>query len=169
MSLEMIKEKLPESAKDIKLNLSGLFNITNLNKDQLYGTLYASALASQSKELADAILSEGQQHVDDSVFTAAAGANSLMAMNNVYYRFVHSVSDDEYSKMPAQLRMNFMSNPGVDKIDFEMFATAISAINGCAYCMDTHVKILRKKGIDKAQIQNIIRIAATIKATAVSL
>lgn len=169
MSLEMIKDRLPESAKDIKLNLSSLLNITNLSIEQLYGTLYASALASQSKELAEAIIAEGQQHVDGKVFEAAVGANSLMAMNNVYYRFLHSVSDDEYSKMPPQLRMNFMSNPGVDKVDFEMFATAISAINGCAYCMDSHVKILRKKNVDKAQIQNIIRIAAIIKATAVSL
>jgi alkyl hydroperoxide reductase subunit D len=34
-----------------------------------------------------------------------------MAMNNVYYRFVHLASNPEYGTLPATLRMNVIANP----------------------------------------------------------
>ena len=43
-----------------------------------------------------------------------------MAMNNIYYRFVHLSEDADYMQMPANLRMNVIANPGVEKIDFEL-------------------------------------------------
>ena len=55
---------------------------------------------------------------------AAQAAAAIMAMNNVYYRFVHLVEKDEYSKLPAKLRMNVMASPGTTKENFELWSLA---------------------------------------------
>ena len=68
--------------------------------------------------------------------------------------------------MPANLRMTLMADSGVDKIDFELFAIAVSAVNGCGYCMDAHEKSLIKLGSSKEHIQMAGRIAAIVAATA---
>jgi hypothetical protein len=53
---------------------------------------------------------------------AARGAAAVMAMNNVYYRFVHLASNPEYATLPAKLRMNFIASHGIDKDDFDCSA-----------------------------------------------
>jgi alkyl hydroperoxide reductase subunit D len=90
-------------------------------------------------------------------------------MNNIYYRFVHLVSDKEYGKIPANLRMTIIGNSGVDKQDFELWALAVSAINGCGMCLDSHEQILVKHGMTRAVIQNAVRIASTIHAVGLTL
>ncbi len=89
-----------------------------------------------------------------------------MAMNNVYYRFAHLVSDGEYAKMPANLRMNVISNPGIDKVDLELMSLAVSAVNGCAMCMDAHVVEVVKGGVTRQSVQTAIRIGAVLSAAA---
>ena len=64
-----------------------------------------------------------------------------MAMNNIYYRFVHLVHAADYKTMPAKLRMNAMAKPGVDKVDFELWSLAVSAVNGCGMCLEAHEKV----------------------------
>jgi alkyl hydroperoxide reductase subunit D len=100
---------------------------------------------------------------------AAKIANAIMGMNNVYYRFTHLVSAQDYATMPAKLRMNAMAKPGVDKAAFELMSIAVSAINGCGMCMDSHEKVLRQHGVDPAAIQTAVRIAATLHAIAATL
>lgn len=63
-------------------------------------------------------------------------------MNNVYYRFVHLASNEEYNTMPAKLRMNTIGSHGTDKNDFEHYSLAISAINRCGMCIDSDEKLL---------------------------
>ena len=45
--------------------------------------------------------------------------------------------------MPAKLRMNVIGSPGIDKADFELFGLAVSAMNGCGMCIDSHEKAVR--------------------------
>jgi alkyl hydroperoxide reductase subunit D len=85
-------------------------------------------------------------------------------MNNVYYRFAHIATSKDYMSMPAKLRMNVIGNPGVDKVDFELWSLAVSAINGCGMCIDAHEKQLLDHGMSKTQIQAAARIAATVQA-----
>ena len=66
--------------------------------------------------------------------------------------------------MPAKLRMNVIANPGIAKVDFELFSLAVSAINGCGMCMDAHAAELQKAGLSKIAIQSTVRIAAVINA-----
>jgi len=90
-------------------------------------------------------------------------------MNNVYYRFVHLSSSKDYKTLPAKLRMNVIANPGVDKADFELWSLAVSAINGCGLCIDSHEAELRKHGVSAEQIQTAVRIASTVKGIAAVL
>lgn len=101
--------------------------------------------------------------------SAAKAAASLMAMNNIYYRFVHLASNKEYGTMPARLRLNVISNPGVDKTDFEVWSLAVSAINGCGICIDAHEKVLRDAGVAATTIQTAVRFAAIIQSVAVAI
>jgi alkyl hydroperoxide reductase subunit D len=97
---------------------------------------------------------------------AARGAAAVMAMNNVYYRFVHLVANPEYGTMPARLRMNFIASHGVAKEEFELFSLAVSAMNGCGMCIDSHERVLLEHGVKSDTIQAAVRIAAVMKALA---
>jgi alkyl hydroperoxide reductase subunit D len=90
-------------------------------------------------------------------------------MNNVYYRFTHVVSAKEYQTMRAGLRMNIIANHGVSGLDFELWSLAVSAINGCGMCMDSHEKAVLEKGATREVVQAVVKIAAVVHAVAVTL
>jgi alkyl hydroperoxide reductase subunit D len=89
-----------------------------------------------------------------------------MAMNNVYYRFVHLASNPIYGTLPAKLRMNVIGNPGIDKADFELFSLAVSAMNGCGMCIDSHERVLGQHGVKPEMVQTAVRVGAVMKAVA---
>lgn len=163
MSIDVIKNALPDYAKDIKLNLSGLVNEETLDTQKFWGTMVASAMAGRNAFVIGEIMEEAAKHLSAEAMTAAKAAASIMAMNNVYYKFVGMMGGD-YQTMPAKLRMNVIGNPGVDKGDFELWSLAVSAINGCHYCVKAHEQQLAAHNIDKAQVQAAVRIAAVVQA-----
>lgn len=169
MSIETLKAALPDHARDIKLNLSSAVSDQTLSPQRLWGALLVSALASREPRTIAAIEAEAAAHLTPEAVNAAKAAAALMAMNNVYYRFTHLVSAKDYERMPAKLRMNAMANPGVDKADFELWSLAVSAINGCGKCMDSHEAELRKAGLSAQEIQTAVRVAAIVHAVAVVL
>ncbi len=65
--------------------------------------------------------------------------------------------------------MNVIANPGVDKGDFELWSLAVSAVNGCGMCLDSHEEELRKRNFTPTQIQTALRIAAVVNAGAAVL
>src|SRR5262249_15597921 len=158
-----------EPAKDIKLNLSSLANETALTETQRAGTFVVSAIAARNPQVTRAILAEFGPKLSAEEYAAAHSAAALMAMNNVYYRFTHLASSDEYRNMPAKLRMNAMAKPGTDKLSFELWSLAVSAINGCGMCIDSHEQHLRKAGVPAETIQAAVRIAAVVQAAATVL
>src|SRR5262249_40927477 len=96
----------------------------------------------------------------------AKAAAAIMGMNNIYYRFLHLVEDNEYQSMPARLRMNVIAHHGMDKLDFELISLAVSAVNGCGRCVMSHERTLRAHDVSRETIQSAVRIAATIHAVA---
>ena len=168
MSLDALKDRIPEYAKDIRLNLGSLAAEPSLTAQQRAGAFIGSALASRNAEVTQAILAEFAPQLSPEALNAAKAAASIMAMNNVYYRFVHLVGGD-YARLPAKLRMNVMGRPGVDKTDFELWSLAVSAINGCGMCMESHEKIVRQAGLTQEQVQAAVRIAAVVHAVATTL
>jgi len=168
MSLEALRNRLPEYAKDQKLNLGSLATEPVLTEQQRAGCFIASALASRNPEVVQAITAEFGPKLSPEALTAAKAAASIMGMNNIYYRFTHLVVGD-YNSLPAKLRMNVMAKPGVEKTDFELWSLAVSAINGCGMCMEAHEKVLLQHGVSKEAVQAAVRIAAVVHAVAVTL
>ncbi len=167
--IEGIRESLPEAAKDIKLNLQTVFQSTTLTAAQVWGTAIASAIATRNQTLAQSVLVDSQGKVEPGVIEDAKAAAALMAMNNVYYRFRHMVGKETYSSKPARLRMNWIAKPLSNKADFELFCLAVSAINGCEMCIRSHEQVVVDGGLTEDQIHDVVRMAATINAAAVSL
>lgn len=170
-SLEALRDALPDFAKDIKLNLGSVLTpdgAPDLSQEQIYGIALASAYATRNPSVVSAIEGETAS-LPDATKQAAKAAATVMAMNNVYYRFVHLVHDEEISKLPAKLRMNVIANPGIAKLDFELMSLAVSAINGCGMCLEAHTHEVIKAGMSKLGVQSSVRIAAVINAAAQGL
>jgi alkyl hydroperoxide reductase subunit D len=168
MTVEALKERLPDYAKDIKLNLGSLAIEPTLTTQQRAGAFIASALASRNAEVTAAITAEFGPQLSPEALTAAKAAAAIMGMNNVYYRFVHLVGGD-YERLPARLRMNIIGKPGIEKVDFELWSLAVSAVNGCGMCLTSHEKVVREGGLSQEQVQAAVRIAAVIHAVAAIL
>ena len=168
MSIDALKERLPEYAKDLKLNLGSLAAEVSLNTQQRAGTFVVSALASRNAEVTRGIIAEFGPQLSPEALHAAKAAAAMMGMNNVYYRFVHLVGGD-YERLPARLRMNIIGKPGVDKVDFELWSLAASAVNGCGMCMTSHEKMVREGGLSQEQVQAAVRIGSVVHAVAAVL
>ena len=172
MNIEQLKNKLLESAKDIKLNLSTILTeegSPGLNKNQIAGIALSSAYTIKNPSITESILSEVSGYLTEPEINAAKSAATIMAMNNIYYRFIHLASDKSFSTLPANLRMNVIGNPGINKVNFELNCLSVSAINGCGMCIDAHAHELTKAGVSKLAIQSSIRIAAVLNAAAVGI
>jgi lipoyl-dependent peroxiredoxin subunit D len=169
MPMEALKNRIGSFAKDVKLNLSSMLADETLQQQAKYGLFLASALATRNSELIEAFEAEAAKKLSPQAMDAAKAAASIMAMNNVYYRFLHLSSNKEYASKPARLRMNVIANPGVDKADFELWSLAVSAINGCGTCIDAHEKALREAGVSSETIHTAIRFASITASVATAL
>lgn len=168
MSIETLKAAIPDYAKDLRLNLGTLANDQTLSPQQLAGTFVASALASRNAAVTAAVVAEFGPKLGETALEAAKAAAAIMGMNNIYYRFTHLIGGD-YANMPARLRMNVIGKPGVEKVDFELWSLAVSAVNGCGMCIESHEKVVRAAGLTQEQVQTAVRVAAVVHAVAAVL
>jgi alkyl hydroperoxide reductase subunit D len=169
MSIDDLKTRIPDYAKDIRLNLGSIAGITSLTPQQLWGTALSTAIASRNPEVVRAIDAVASEHMTEQAKIAARSAAAIMAMNNIYYRFTHLAKHPDFLTLPARLRMNVIANPGVDKVDFELWSLAVSAVNGCGRCIEAHEDVLLKAGVSKEAIQDAVRVAAIIFSVSVTL
>ena len=161
MSIEALKARIPDYAKDVRLNLSTLLQAEALTPAQAAGAAVAAAYAARNGEVLRAIIQEIGDSLGAKELEAAKAAGAIMSMNNIYYRSVHQLGGD-YGKLPAKLRMNVIANHGVDKVDFELWSIAASAINGCGLCLTSHEREVRGKGLSAEAVRDALRIAAII-------
>lgn len=168
-ALDEIRNALPEHARDIKLNLQAVLESGALSPAQRWGVALAAATASRNVRLAKAVREDAEAMVEKAVVEDALAAATLMGMNNVYYRFRHLVKKPSYADKPARLRMNRLVKPSTSRTDFELFSLAVSALNGCEVCIQAHEKTVVEGGISEDGVNDAIRIAATIQATAIAL
>ena len=167
MSIDTLKSSIPDYARDLRVNLGNVLaerGSPGLTPEQIAQVALSCALASGNQSVIETIKAHASNTLTDAQINAARSAAAIMAMNNVYYRFLHLVGNDEYQKMPAGLRMTVIGNPGVPKADFELMSLAVSAINGCGLCIESHEKVLRKEDVSPQAIQSSVRIAAVVKA-----
>ena len=168
-AVDALRELLPDFARDTKLNLQTVLQSSSLTPAQQWGVAVASAAAARNRELLDALLADARSAVGDAVIDDALAAASLMAMNNVYYRFRHFIGKEAYSAKPARLRMQRIAKPASNKADFELFCLAVSAINGCEMCVRSHEEVVIGASLTDEQVHEAVRIAAVVNAAAVSL
>jgi alkyl hydroperoxide reductase subunit D len=169
-ALEGVRDGLPDSARDIKLNLLSVLQGEALTPAQRWGVAITAAITARNPALRDAVVADAvASGIAPAVIDDAQAAAALMAMNNVYYRFRHVVGKPSYGEKPARLRMNRLARPATSKIDFELFSLAASAINGCEMCMRSHEEAVVAGGLGEDHVHDAVRIAAVIHAAAVSL
>jgi alkyl hydroperoxide reductase subunit D len=168
--LDELREGLPEAARDLKLNLAAvLTQPTPLSEAQRWGVAVATAIAARNPRLRDAVIAEAASHVSREVIEDAQAAAAVMGMNNVYYRFRHVIEKSIYNQKPARLRMNRLAKPVASKLDFELFAMAVSAVNDCEACVRSHELTVIEGGLTDEQVHDAIRIAAVMNGVAVAL
>jgi alkyl hydroperoxide reductase subunit D len=161
-NFDQLRQAIPDWAKDLRLNLGSVERSSVLTPVQLWGTALACALACRQPELVAVVAARATQHLAPNERDAAASAASIMAMNNVYYNFTHSVRDTRYRSMPARLRMQVFGNPGVPRLEFELWCLAVSAINHCTACIESHEKAVIDDGGTAEQVQEVVRVASIL-------
>ncbi|MBX7232548.1 MAG: carboxymuconolactone decarboxylase family protein [Bdellovibrionales bacterium] len=172
MNTEELKNTLKDYARDIRLNFSTVLTeegSPGLELQRIWGVALACSYFTKNQALIQTLEKEGEKILTNEFIDAARGAASIMAMNNIYYRFTHLVEEREFTKMPVKLRMNIIGKPGIDKVDFELMCLAVSSLAGCGACINSHIHEVQKAGLSHEAIQSSIRIAAVINAMAQAL
>jgi alkyl hydroperoxide reductase subunit D len=169
IAIEQVRSALPEAARDIRLNLQSVLEGGALNDAQKWGVAAACAIATRQERLKDAVLQDALGVAGDAVVEDARAAAVLMGMNNVYYRFRHMIGKSAYSQKPARLRMQRIAQPLTNKVDFELYCLAVSALNGCEACVRAHEQVVVDGGLSEEQVHDAVRIAAVLGAAAVAL
>lgn len=172
MSLPDLRNSLPDYAKDLKLNLDSVLGEAGspgLAGKQILVIALASAIASRYAPLIAAIESFADDKLAVEQIHGAKAAAAIMAMNNIYYRATHLIHNDEYGQLRTGLRMNVIASSGLDKVTFELACLAVSAINGCGACLDSHERVIRQHGVGAQGVQSALKIGAVVHAVAVTL
>lgn len=164
MSLAHFVDALPAFASDQKQNLTALAAETILSEQQKWGCFLASAYAIGEPSVVAALENETDLRLSVEAVIAVKSATAIMAMNTVYYRAINLLQNHDYRAAPVGLDMTALTNPGVDKIDFELWALAVSAVQGCGSCLNAHEAELHKRGVSLSRVQAAIRIAAVVHA-----
>jgi alkyl hydroperoxide reductase subunit D len=174
MSVAELKDRLPDYAKDLRLNLDSVTGATStLSEQRLWGTVLAAAIASRGATATRELEEEAARHLSPQAAEAARAAAAIMAMNNVYYRSKHQLADagiSGYDDLPARLRMQVIgTHGGVDAVDFELWCLAVSAVNGCGACLAAHERTVRAAEVPREQVHEVLRVASVIHAVAVTV
>lgn len=169
-ALSALRERIPDQAKDLRLNIQSVLSSDKLTRDHRWGIAIASACFVRHERLRDALLADARAAgVPEAVVDDAKAAAALMAMNTVYYRFRHLVGKETYSQIPARLRMQRMGAPATDKTTFELFSLACSALAGCETCLRNHEAAVVPGALTADQVNDAVRIAAVVNGVAVAL
>ena len=165
-SLTLLEQGESRYLRDFKLNftsaltsqylsakecaLLGLSVAANNNNTPLakYYTRYAGEEGATPEEIAEAV-----------------ACASLLASNNILYRFRHFTQKEKYTQIPARIRMQIMMKPVTGKEFFELMSLTVSAVNGCELCVNAHEDSLIKLGTTEERIFDAIRIASLVTAT----
>jgi alkyl hydroperoxide reductase subunit D len=169
-AIDSLRDTFPDAAKDTRLNLDVVLRgSSTLTTDQRWLVAIASAYALGCRPLADALVADARGVASDGVFEDAKAAASLMAMNNVFYRFRHLVGKEVYGTKRAGLRMNRLGQVATNKADFELACLAVSAINACETCVKSHEKVVLDGGLSEDQVHDAVRTASVIAAAATTV
>ena len=162
-ALDLLESGKSRYVADLKINFKNSFESELLTKKEV--ALLGVAIAVNAN---NAILrrffaenAEAEGAKAEEIAEAVACA-SLLSANNVFYRFRHFVNKEKYNEIPARIKMNIMGRPVTGKEFFELMSLAISAVNGCEMCVNSHEKSLIELGSKEERIFEAVRLSAVI-------
>lgn len=166
--LRAITERIPDHAKDLRLNLGSVLGRSSLEPEAALGVAVAAAYAAKCKTMVDAIRASGQ--MSETELNGALSAAALMAMNTVWYPYIDMAGDEDLRTQRAELRMNvYGTHGGIDRQRFELYSLAASIVGKCHFCVRSHYQLLKENGMTALQLRDAGRIAAVVAAAAVVL
>ncbi|MEI7686284.1 MAG: carboxymuconolactone decarboxylase family protein [Planctomycetota bacterium] len=169
-SVDALREKFPEAAKDIKVNVSSLASSEIFDAEQIWGVALASAYYLGEPSLSRALLSDAKAAgASEALLEDAQAAATLMGMNTVYFRFRHLVHKEVYGQKPARLRMQWMARPKTSKALFELMSLAIAALAGCEVCVKAHEASVQQHGLGEDHVHEAARVASILYGAKVAL
>jgi len=162
-SLTLLEKGESRYVRDFKLNFTSVLTSEHLSAKEC--GLMALSVAVNNNNLP--LTQYFTRYAEEQGATAAevaesVGCASLLAANNVFYRFRHFTQKEKYGQIPARIRMQLMMKPVTGKEFFELLSLAISAVNGCEMCVNAHEDSLIKLGTTEERIFDAVRIASLV-------
>jgi len=165
-SLTLLEKGESRYLRDLKLNLTSTLTSEQLSTKECALLGLSTAINNNNKPLTIFFTKYAEEQGATAAETAeAAGCASLLASNNIFYRFRHFTQKEKYTQIPARIRMQLMMKPVTGKEFFELMSLAISAVNGCEMCVNAHEDSLIKLGTTEERIFDAVRIASLVTAT----
>lgn len=149
--------------RDLKLNVKTVLTSEYLSPKETHLLAIAVTTNNNKEILTNSFVAKAKEHgATEAEIADAQACASLLAANNVLYRFRHFTDKETYNNAPARLRMNIMMNPVLGKEFFELVSLAVSAVNGCEMCVKSHEQSVLGHGGTEQRIWDSIRIASII-------
>jgi alkyl hydroperoxide reductase subunit D len=162
-SLALLETGESRYLRDLKLNLSSTLTSEYLSTKECGLLGLSVAINNNNKPLTQYFSKYAEeQGANAAELAEAAGCASLLASNNIFYRFRHFTKKEKYNQIPARIRMQIMIKPITSKEFFELMSLTISAVNGCEMCVNAHEDSLIKLGTSEERIFDAIRLASLV-------
>jgi alkyl hydroperoxide reductase subunit D len=162
-SLYLLEKGNSRYVRDLKLNFTSTLTSAHLNEKECALLALSIAVNNNNKVLIEfyekLALTKEATAAD---VAEAVGCASLLALNNVFYRFRHFTGKEKYTQIPARVRMQLMSSPVTGKEFFELMSLAVSAVNGCEMCVNAHEKSILALGATEERVFDAVRIASIV-------
>jgi alkylhydroperoxidase AhpD family core domain len=171
-SLEAMALGETKYLRDLRINLKNALASANLTPKEAYLISLAIAVNEKNEKLKSSFLQLAKEKgANDAEIAETHACASMLSVNNVFYRFRHftSASNPNYQTIPAGIKMNVMMSPVLGKEFFELMSLAVSAVNGCEQCVNSHEESVRKLGSTEARIFDAIRLASIVRGLSVAV
>ncbi len=172
MMLEKLFSALPETQQELKQNFQTLVTECEncgLSPAQLYGVMLSSSYATKNQQVFNYIQEEAKDTFSQETTSLIKSIVTAISISNFYYRFVELAHDNELSSLPMGLATRFLQAPGINRLDFALYALATSIINGSGHCIKEHFTHLIQYGLSKTAIQLAAKITALINSISLVL
>lgn len=165
-SLDLLEKGESKYLRDLKLNFNSTLVSEHLTAKEIALLGLSTAVNNTNTPLVDFFTNLAEKSEASAADIAeAVSCASLLASNNIFYRFRHFTQKEKYTQIPARIRMQIMAKPVTGKEFFELLSLAVSAINGCEMCVNAHEDSLIKLGTTEERIFDAVRIASLVTAT----
>jgi alkyl hydroperoxide reductase subunit D len=162
-SLTLLENGESRYVRDLKLNFNSTLTSEHLSAKECALLGLSTAVNNNNKPLTVFFTKQAEaQEATAEEIADAVGCASLLASNNIFYRFRHFTQKEKYTQIPARIRMQLMMKPATGKEFFELMSLAVSAINGCEMCVNAHENSLIQMGTTEERIFDSVRIASLV-------